>query len=273
MVAKFNLFRLSVLVDPQNRLFPDYDSKEDYIYKKFSKNHEFFHRKIQFFYVFLGEVKGKIIGRIGRETKIDYNSSPDQGFEKSSMPVWRASTIVLDPGGHVDGHKLAVEEISTLGRSDAILNSLISFVNQENDSIYSLVLNPIVASGRFFDFVEEVGSPVSFLSITFTPPNGLWSADSNAKDEVKRVSEKTNATQIKTVISNKKGLDLTSEDLKESISYAESGSGNIRAKAVNGRSFSSDKAQESVFIDVSGAASDDDVKAAVMANPNYALGQ
>jgi len=189
------------------------------------------------------------------------------------MPAWRASTIVVDPSDHDDGHKLAMEYIQLLGKSKSILSTMFSHINEIHGIYYTIEINPIVNSGRFYDFVKSVGSPVSFLSISFTPPNGLWSADSSAKEEVQEISRKTKATKIRTILSNKDGLDVSSGGLKESIDYAESGSGSIRAKTISGNVFTSDMSQKISIVEVNENATSEDVESFAALNPQAALGQ
>ncbi|MFG1277884.1 hypothetical protein [Xanthobacter autotrophicus] len=269
MATQFDLFRISVVAKQRPSLFAKTEDKDAYIVRVFSEKWHFEHRKTKFYYVYISSSQGHIISKIGRERVIDYNTAPETGFEREQMPAWQASTLVIDPKDHQDGHKLAFEIIQQLGNALSIMKSMFKHINNAVDSSFDLEINPIVNPGTFFSFVEKSESPVSYLSITFTPPNGLWTAGSSAKEEVKQIVDNTGATKVKTTVSNPNGLDTTSKGLKEAVDYAESGSGSIRARTVNGTRYSSDVNQKSAII----LGDSDDVQQNVIENPQQALGQ
>lgn len=222
MSANFSLFRLSVFFKEHPSLFAESETKEGFLARVFSQDFKFMHRNTEYYYVKAGNSGNNIVGRIGREATFEYHVSPIERLQKASMPAWRAATTVLDPSDGVDGHKFAIEAAPGMGREAAVLASLVGYVNQFIDSLYLLEANPIVRKGDFFQFVREAGAPISYLSIAFTPPNGIWSSENSAKEEVREVVNKTRASKVVTILSNKNGLDLSSDGIKDAVDYAES---------------------------------------------------
>ncbi|MFH1555538.1 MAG: hypothetical protein ABII76_11820 [Pseudomonadota bacterium] len=273
MAIRFDLFRISLLKKHNPTLFALSETREQFIRRVFSSRWNFSHYKNDFYYVPIPNKKETIIGKIGREVELEYNVSPSEGFHKQSMPAWRASTIVVDPTSHLDGQKLAMEQINTVGRSSSIINKMCTHINKTDNGLYEIEINPILTEGAFYDFASAQKTPISFLSITFTPPNGLWTSASSTKDEVKAVAEKTYATKVKTAISNPKGLNIDSEGVKEAISYAESGSGTIQARTTGGATFNSQSKQKIVTLAEDDRLSESDVEAIATSNSNIILGQ
>lgn len=273
MPANFSLFRLSVFTREHPSLFAERETKEEFLIRVFSQDFKFLHRNIEYYYVRVGSAGSNIVGRIGRAATLEYHVSPLERLEKTSMNAWRAANTVLDPSDGIDGHKLAVEVAQGMGREAAVLKSLVDHVNEFIDSIYLLEANPIVRKGDFFEFVKEAGAPICYLSIAFTPPNGIWSSESSAKEEVREVVNKTRASKVITILSNKTGLDLSSDGVKDAVDYAESGSGKIRAKATNGRTFSSQNDQEIISVEMSDTASQDDMQEFIADNAERVLGR
>ncbi|MEP9348803.1 hypothetical protein [Xanthobacter sp. KR7-225] len=269
MATQFDLFRISVVATRRPSLFATVEEKDSYMEKIFSQNWQFEHRKTTFDYVYIKNSHQRIIARIGRARLIEYHSAPERGFEREQMPAWQASTLVIDPTDHADGHKLGFEVNPQIGNGFSILKSMIRHINNLIDSPFELEINPINNPGTFFSFVEKSESPISYLSITFTPPNGLWTAGSSAREEVKQIVNNTGATKVKTTVSNPNGLDTSSNGLKDAVDYAESGSGSIKARTVSGTKYNSDASQKSAIVSGESA----EVHQNVMINPQQALGQ
>lgn len=243
MSDRFEVFRLSLLPRPQRDLESGADpTREEYLRTVFSAVTTFMHYNAEFHFRPDDKLStaDALIGRLGRAVIIDENRPPDQGFEEISHDGWKACVVVVDPRDHEDGQKASIEIDAAVGKPTAIFTGLVKAINAANPlAAYTIEAQPIFDADTFWEFAEENAGRVTTLTFEFVVPNGLWSASSNIRDELKAAKEKLGAQKVINTFQSDEGLETNSEQVKEAVDYAVAGSGEIKARAKGGKKFNS----------------------------------
>jgi len=245
MSERFEVFRLSLLPRPQRDLEGGPDpTREEYLRTVFSAITTFAHYNAEFHFrpdPRLSTDNG-LIGRLGRAVVIDENRPPDQGFEEISHEGWKACVVVVDPGEHEDGQKASIEIDQAVGKPTAIFGGLVKAINAANPlAPYTIEAQPIFDAETFWDFAEENEGQITSLTFEFVVPNGLWSASSSIRDELKAAKEKLGAQKVINTFQSSDGIETNSEQVRDAVNYAVSGSGEIKARAKGGKKFDSNE--------------------------------
>jgi hypothetical protein len=115
-------------------------TREQWLKYIFSTPHEFPHRGSNFTYVPDSELSDDslVTGRIGRQLLIRDNEPPEQGMHEQVHQAWQASVVVIDPRHHEDGQKAVMQSREEIGKPIAVFQSLISNLNGDTTSPYTL---------------------------------------------------------------------------------------------------------------------------------------
>lgn len=254
MATKFDLFRFSLLPREQMDItsFPD-PTREEYLRMLFSQEQKFTHYGTVFHYVPKpleeGEERSEIIGRIGRSVIMEENLPPSDNFEDSKHETWKASVIVIEPTDHQDGQKVSIEVDQQVGKTDAIMKSLIDSVNEQNETTaYHLEVAPISEASTFWEYAQENSGKITTLTFTFVAPNMFGGID-NITEEMRRFRDEEKAQRVKVSMSSDDGIETNTDNVKNSVEYTTRGGGEITARAKGGKNYNSKKKTRHVTID------------------------
>lgn len=243
MSDRFEVFRLSLLPRSQRDLESGPDpTREEYLRAVFSGDTTFTHYNAEFHYRPDARLStdDALLGRLGRAVVIDENRPPDQGFEEISHDGWKACVVVIDPRDHEDGQKASIEIDVAVGKPTAIFSGLVKAINAANPlAAYTIEAQPIFDADTFWEFAEENEGRITSLTFEFVVPNGLWSARSSIREELKAAKEKLGAQKVINTFQSDESLETDSEQVKEAVNYAVAGSGEIKARAKGGKKFNS----------------------------------
>jgi hypothetical protein len=179
---------------------------------------------------------------------IEENLPPEEGLTETSRDGWKAAVIVIDPVDHPDGQKASVEIDPQVGAPWVILAALVNEINRAVDTPYQLEAQPIINSGSFWEFARENQGAVTSLTFEFTVPNGLWSTHTNPREELRQARDHIKAQKVTTKFQSDDGLDTSDERIVEAVDYAASGSGTIKARARNKKTFNSTAAPKTITL-------------------------
>jgi hypothetical protein len=244
VAAQFQLLRLSLLPRPQPDLFSERrdPTREEYLRDVFGSPLIFKHYNSEFHYLPDAErtTDEAMIGRLGRQVTFDENLPPDQGLREISHAGWKACVIAVDPSDHEDGQKASIQLDQRVGTPVALFTTLVRAINETRPSApYTIEASPIFDPETFWEFADENEGAVTSLTFEFTVPNGLWSAASSLKEELRQAKEKLGAQQVINTFKSDDGLETKAEQIKEAVEYAMEGSGVVKAKARKNRRFNS----------------------------------
>ena len=249
----FDLFRISLIERKQVGLFEDGGiSRENYIRLAFGRDWQFYHYKIPFHYKpakLIARENPYMLARIGREVQIVENAPPEKDFEEQYHDGWITSIIVIDPSPTKDGQKLAMQRNQQVGTSYSILRKFVDHINETLElTRYLIEITPIFDAETFWQFAEENKGDVVSITFDFVVPNGVWSTQSTLRDELAQAREMMRAQEVSTTVKSQAGLETDSEQIRECVSYAETGSGKIKAKTRSGRRFDSTRRGKSTTV-------------------------
>jgi hypothetical protein len=246
MPERFVQFRLSLLLREQPHAFaPDW-TREEYLRIVFREEQTFDHYGAQYTYrpSELQPSDEVVFGYLGRVVVFEENLPPEEGFVESTREGWKASVIVVDPADHSDGQRVAMEFDKQVGNPLKLFASLVDNINRSHpESPYTIDVQPIVDTSSFWAWAERNKGNVSGITFKFVAPNGLFSARSNLREELRAAKERSNANHVDVTLQNKEGLDTDSEPVHEAVDYIEKAGGKITARAGK-RRFSSTNAHQ-----------------------------
>lgn len=251
MSSKFDLFRFSLISREQGDVFGDRTlTKEQYLRNLFSKKHQFTHREKQFHYVPepIEHPDGIIIGRVGRIITMDENLPPEKGFQETQHKAWKALIIIIDPKAHDDGQKIAFENDVKVGKTNAIMLSLVNTLNEQNpEAIYHLEISSISKADTFWEFARKNKGAITNLTFIFITPNMFGGTDEIEK-ELKRYQKEEKAQEVNVNLKSDVGIDTNTDRIKSSVEYTTRGGGDIIARTKDKQYYSSRKKIMSTII-------------------------
>jgi hypothetical protein len=190
-----------------------------------------------------------LFGQLGRSLLIEENLPPEEGFGEATHPGWKTCVIVVDPTDHSDGQKASVQINKKIGDPSSIFSHLVQTINtDESNSAFELEAQPILNAGSFWEFAEENKGAVTSLTFEFVVPNGLWSADTDLRNELGQLRRSIKAKMVTNKFQSEDGLDTDDPIVREAVEYAASGSGAIRAKAKGKKKFNSKTVPKTVTL-------------------------
>jgi hypothetical protein len=146
--------------------------------------------------------------------------------------------LVLDPRDHPDGQKLALQ--NRVGKPLSLVKALVQRINDTHPgSRYHIEVEPIFDAQSFWRWAAENQGEITSLTFEFVTPNGLWSADTDLKEELAVFHKSIGADVVATTFKSDDGIKIDSKKVQEGVEYAEKGSGRIKARARNNKRFDS----------------------------------
>jgi hypothetical protein len=247
VIKKFQLFRLTLLEKNQGNLFGSpKQTREEYLREIFSKAWDFTKYSSTFHYVPANNRStskngaGLLVGRIGRPITLPENKPPADGFIEQNRDTWKAEYLIVDPRNYSDGQKVAIQIDPQVGDPKSVFNGLIKHINEtDSGSRFSVEAQPIFDPTTFWDFAKTNKGKITTLTFEFTAPNGLFSSNESIADDLKEARNKINANKVISTFKNKEGLNTDSQPVKDGVEYAQTGSGEIRARTIDNKRYSS----------------------------------
>lgn len=261
---RFDLFRLSLRqreqVDMEDLIRPERSNREAWIRHLFSQRVEFRHHGTDFVYLPSEAQAGQkyVIGRIGREVSELENASPELGYREIMHDAWKAAVIVVDPGEHTDGQKVAIQFHPSVVKPSTIAPRLLQALDRENSpSPYIPSIHPITNKEAFWEFAARNKGKITKITFDLEVPN-MFGTDDEYTKEMREFREIEKAKSIKLEISNPDGIDVDTDRVRYTVEKASLGTGSVTAKALGkNNKFSSNEQQISASISVE---SDGEVK-------------
>lgn len=251
---QFEMMRLSLVQRPQADAFERRArdgrplTREEWLREVFKQGIQFQHRGAIFHYApEVGhDVRGAIVGRIGREVTVAENEPPEGHLAPKERGVWRAAVVLIDPTHHEDGQKVAVEHLAAVGSPVPIFESLAGQINVRSEP-FVLEVNAIVPSETFWNFVRAHEGDVTSIQFEFVAPNMFGEADDYDR-EMRDMHQQERAQKAKLKLESKDGLNLNTGRVKRAADYTIKGAGSIEARTRSGKKYSSKEKAQRVSI-------------------------
>lgn len=242
MPGTFELFHLSLLEVRQGDFFRDdsSQSREQWLRKAFEGRFSFRHRSAECHWVPAVTDSGLITGNVVRSHPRRHHTPPDEGALEVVSEEWQGALVVIDPAHHDDGQKVSFERDATLGRPRAVLQSLVSFVNEIPGAPYIIEPKPIFSEALFWAWAAAHEYKLHRISFEFIAPN-MFGSKSAFDDDMAELGD-AGVSKVKVTMDEgdrQAGIDAKNQQIKTGVDYAAQGGGSITAKAKNGDSFSS----------------------------------
>lgn len=223
--------------------------KDDWLRAIFSEHIEFDYRGSKFHFVpTTDEIPEPFIaGRIGQRRQVRENEPPEAGLEEMTRDSWKAIAVLIDPRGHKDGQKVAVEFGTGVAKPFPTFRALISHINRLKPAPpFKVEVKPIVDATDFWQFVAEHEGRVTSVTFEFLAPN-MFGIEDDMDREAAELRKYEKAQRAALTIESDAGLQLHTERVKRTVKYTSRGGGTIHAKAGRDR-FSSDSEAKRVRV-------------------------
>jgi hypothetical protein len=238
--------RMSLFARPQGDAFEQRLSsggrytREQWLKYIFCAQHEFMHRGSNFTYVPDVELSGDSIvtGRIGRELIVRDNEPPERGMHERMHPEWQASVLVVDPKHHEDGQKAVMQGREEIGKPIAVFQSLISKLNGDPTSPYTIEAFGIVDPETFWDFVRKNSGEVVSVSFEAAAPN-MFGGKDEFERELRELRDKEKSQKTKVELLNDGGLNPDTARMHQIADYTLKGGGTIKARTKSKKRYNS----------------------------------
>jgi len=160
---------------------------------------------------------------------VDGNKSPKEGFEECQHTLWKTTEIIIDPSSHKDGQKVSIKKDKNVGESFSLLRSIAGFLNKSKETSYHVEIEPIFNPDSFWDFAKENRGTITTIRFEFTAPNMFGYTD-DIENKMQNFRDYEKAQKIKIELNSSDGLNPETERIKQSVHYAQRGTGSIYAK-------------------------------------------
>ncbi len=207
--------------------------REDWLRETFGRTIVFSYRGQQFHFVpTTDEIELPFIaGRIGLQSIVRENEPPEAGLEETTRDRWKAIVVLMDPRGHMDGQKVAVEYGTGVAKPLPIFSALVWHIDHEKPAPpYNLEVKSIADASTFWEFVERNRGEVTSVTFEFLSPN-MFGIDDDMDREAAELKRIEKVQKAALTIESENGLNLDSDRVKQTVKYTTRGGGDIKAKA------------------------------------------
>ena len=143
---------------------------------------------------------------------------------------------------------MAIEENVRVGKSAAIIKSLVQHVNEERYEPYIIEANPVVDPDTFWEFERANRGEITSVSFDLYAPN-MFGLRSELDKELRELRDNEKARETKLTLENKDGLNLETERVHLMVDYTLEGGGNIRARTKRKKRYNSKQRMKKVTIE------------------------
>jgi hypothetical protein len=182
-----------------------------------------------------------IVGIIQKQRSHSLHRPPSEGGAEILEKEWQGAYSVIDPTDHEEGQRIAIEN-DVVGLPATLLRYLVDEVNRRDDRPYNIKFDPIFDGGSFWEFAEASGNILEWVRFDFTAPN-MWGAKTELDRELRETRDETGAEKVKVEFRSQQGIKATAKKIQQGVEYAERGAGDISAKSLTGKRYSSKKKQ------------------------------
>jgi hypothetical protein len=215
-------------------------SREAWVRLALSRPFSFHHRSESELHWVPREVSDDlIIGLLEKQRPHVAHRPPDKGGEEMVVEEWQGAWILIDPTHHDEGQRVAVEN-DVVGDPQAMLRSLVAAINHRSDKPYHIESEPLFDGSRFWTFSEQHNHLMRSVEFDFVVPN-MWGTESDLEEDLKDTGEQTGAQRVRVGFDSEDGVRTQNTKVKEGVNYAEKGAGTIRARAMDGGRFYSNR--------------------------------
>ncbi|MEN2787950.1 hypothetical protein ACFOKI_16355 [Sphingomonas qilianensis] len=229
----FEHFHLNLVQKPQQDLLSKPQNRETSIRFIFSERFQFQHLNKAFHWVPHGDQSGMILGTVEREKARTQRRAPEEGAGEFQGVEWQGSIVIIDPVHQPDGQKLAFERDRDVGQPNAILDSLVSHFNEQQEPPYTIVIRSLFDAETFRAFAKRHGELVEYVNFSFVVPNMFFGTTTGVDQGLRRIGDSTGAQTVDLRLQSEEGVKTNSEDVQDTILYAESGNASVTSKAMN----------------------------------------
>jgi hypothetical protein len=226
-------------VKDQQDLLAKQLSREEWIRHIFVERFEFTHQNKAFHWVPHGDQTELMLGTIERRKVRTQHRGPEEGAAEFDGEEWQGSLIIIDPEHRKDGQKLAFERDRDVGQPNAILDSLVTHFNAQQDPPYTIVIRSLFDADTFRAFAKRHGEVVQYVNFSFVVPNMFFGASTSVDQGLRRIGASTGAQTVDMRLQSSDGVKTDSPDVTDALLYAEAGNASVTAKAINGDTYSS----------------------------------
>lgn len=204
----------------------DSTTRQEYLINIFSSETPIISTLSELQYVFIGKHKEFILGKIGKPKPEALTQGPETGFAEVLAQNWHTVDFIMDTSHHDDGQKIAVSYNKDVGKSVAILESLVKSINTtNNEAKWHISVNPITYVQDFWQAAQQNLGNIRELELTFDAPNMFGGKDATSK-VLKDYKEKNNAQKTKVSLINSDGnLEVDQENVKDGMNLISKGGG------------------------------------------------
>jgi hypothetical protein len=250
MARTFEHYHLSMVERDQPDLYVATTTREQWLRRIFGEPFTFTHMGKEFHWVPRTEGAPNILGIVERQKPRRQHRSPEDGADEFEAMEWQGSLVVIDPEYRPDGQKLAFEVDANVGKTNALLDSMVAHINNGTNQ-YTIVVRALFDSEGFWSFARRHGGVVEYVSFKFVVPNMFFGASTSIDQGLRRIGEDTNAQEVEVKIDSDDGVKTDSDTIKDGMAYAEAGNASVTAKALNGDRYTSSKRRKtSKVIDI-----------------------
>lgn len=235
----FEHFHLNLVLKVQPDLLGKDLTREEWIRSIFAETFPFLHRNKTLHWVPRGDQTEMVLGIIERQKFRTQHRGPDEGATEFQGQEWQGSIIVIDPVHRQDGQKLAFERDRDVGEPNAILDSLVTHFNEQQEPPYTIVVRSLFDADTFRSFARRHGEVVKYVNFSFVVPNMFFGASTSVDQGLRRIGSSTGAQTVDLRLQSQDGVKTDSADVKDALLYAEAGNASVTAKALNGDLYSS----------------------------------
>jgi hypothetical protein len=207
------------------------EPRSDYLRRVFGERIDFIHHGNSFAYVYIGELEGVVVGRLGRKAVEKVVEPPERGYTALERDGYRAVNIFIDTSGDPTGQRLAVKLDPKVGNARKIVERLIDQINTKDaDAPWLIEFRPIIDEASFWSVVAARQADITSVQFDFVVPNVLG-LGSKISDELKVAMDENNAGEVGVELKNKYGIKVDTPSIRETMPYVSKGGGDVILKS------------------------------------------
>lgn len=245
MERVFEHFHLNMVESKQGDLLLSPLSRERWLRQLFTKRFEFQHLGKTIHWVPHASETTFLLGTVERIKPRRQHRGPDEGAEEFTGEEWQGSLVIIDPEHRPDGQKLAFEYDRDVGQPNALLDSIVGYINSSPQQ-YTIVVKSLFNAETFRSFARKHGQVVKYVRFNFVVPNMFFGTSTSVDQGLRRIGAATKAQTVTLGLESDKGVQADSAEVEDALDYAEAGNASVTSKAMNGETYSSTSRRKTV---------------------------
>jgi len=251
LAKTFEHYHLSLIERDQADLLVPPIERDEFIRAAFAEGFSFRHMGNSIHWVPSIDAAPFIVGNVTRQKVRTQHRAPEEGADEFEAIEWQGSLVVIDPTYKPDGQKVAFEIDPAVGKPAALLDSILSHLNERPGVRYTIVAKALFDQETFWSFAQRHGHRLEYISFKFVVPNMFFGATTSIDQGLRQIGDDTNAEGVEVRLESDDGVQTESQTVTDAMNYAEEGGASVTAKAMNGDRYSSQRRRKtSKVIDV-----------------------